>query len=298
MNIRFIEDEIQVLYYGNYKSININNKNARWVNAKYDEDEDLQKKYTHIFLVNDPDWNPLDEIEVFVNGESKGTISKTYESHKTLVACTLLAKWDIPLIPAWVEYHKKRGVEHFYLYINDRIDSCVLPKIEGVTYTEWPLIYWLNDVAGTVHCAQILAITDFLYFAKHFCEYILFCDLDEFIENPVDLSGRKLCYAFMNKHVYLNNSVSFLKTSEPIENREFTENPRDWLYKDGSKCIVSTKIEVMNIHYVQNPPADESNMEISGRFFHVRNFKNRINSGDHVQYSWRTGHHVPLRFML
>jgi hypothetical protein len=300
MNIRFIEDEIQVLYFGEHIPITINKCETRWVNLKYDEDDTPSKKLGHIFLANNPDWLGLDRIEVFVNGESKGIVERTVVGPRNrLVICSQVAKWDIGRISAWVEYYKKRGVEHFYIYFNDPIDSCKLPEIECVTYMEWPFIYWIDDQIGGSICSLITFLNDFLYWSKHFSDYILFCDVDEFIETrQFDLSENKLCYAFMNKHVYLNNPVQFLETSEPIENREFTENPKDWVYKDGSKVIASTKIEVLNVHYVQKPFTDETNTKMAGKFFHVRNFKNRMHVGDHVQYSWRTGHHVPMRFIL
>jgi hypothetical protein len=297
MNIRFIDDEIQVLYFGEYIPITINNCETRWVNLKYDEDDTPSKKLGHIFLANNPDWLGLDKIEVFVNGESKGIVEKTpIGPRNRLTACTLFAKRDVSLIPTWIEYYKKRGVEHFYLYFNDSLDSCVLPEIEGVTYMEWPFIFWIDDQIGGSICGLITFLNDFLYWSKHFSDYILFCDLDEFIETKqFNLSENKLCYAFMNKHVHLNNPVPFLETSEPIENREFTENPKVWVYKDGSKVIASTKIEVLNVHYVQKPFTDESNTEIAGKFFHVVNFTNRLRSSVHVDSCWRTGSFIPLR---
>ena len=273
--IRFVNDKIHVLLYGEHKEdVYINSRLAKHINAVYDEDGDERKKWTHIFIASDPLWLNLQDIDVEMNGKFLGNVKKTIVgARKRLVAMTMVALYDIPLIPAYVEYNSRLGVEHFYIYINDSITNVQLPELEHVSYIEWKYPYYNEN---KIHCAQMMAITDFLYFAKHISDYILYTDVDEFIESTrIDLSNNKICYVFLNKFVQLNNVVPFLESIDPIIKKNFTEDSEIFEYKCRSKCIVSSSISNMNIHYMYDPPSDSENTEIVGNFFHVRNFHNR-----------------------
>jgi hypothetical protein len=264
LNARFVGSTVTILYYGT--------KPPYFGEGEHivldSETEDSDYSWTHIFRLQKAEWAELDEVNI----PYIGTVKKTYVTPKRLVAMTLF-KDDYKMIPAYVKYYTELGVEHFYLYYNKRMGSDPLPELPEVTYIEWDYPY--KNSHGH-HWAQITAINDFLYWAKHFADYVLFNDLDEFIQVPLDLTGDKLCYGFTNRFVELDNPEQSIDTYDSIKNKNFKMFSWTHDFPVASKCIVSTKqVTTMGVHQTNIPRFNDDNTKILGEFYHVINFTGR-----------------------
>lgn len=262
-SVRFVNSTVTIMYYGSNPPL-FGGEHIRLDSETEDSDYSL----VHIFRLQNDEWSELDEVNIpFI-----GKVKKTYMSQKRLVAMTLF-KEDFNMIPAYVKYYKELGVEHFFMYYNKRMGTDPLPELPEVTYIEWDWPYYNSHGH---HWAQITAINDFLYWAKHFADYVLFNDLDEFIQVPLDLVDDKLCYGFLNRFIELENPEQSIETYDSIKNKKF--RMFDWSneFPRRSKCIVSASQTVaMGVHQPNIPRFNNENTKVLGEFYHVCNFKGR-----------------------
>jgi hypothetical protein len=263
-NARLVDSTITVMYYGS---------NPPYIEGEHirldSETEDADYDNVHIFRIQKDEWKDLDEVTVPYIGTVRRAPS---HPRRRLVAMTMF-KDDYLLIPAYVKYYTELGVEHFYLYYNKRMGSDPLPELPEVTYTEWDYPYYTS--CGSLW-AQITAINDFLYWSKHFADYVLFNDLDEFIQVPLDLTCDKLCYGFNNRFVELDNPEQSVEVYDSIKNKNF--KTFEWAneFPRRGKCIVSTKhVTTMGVHQPNIPRFNNENTKVLGEFYHVSNFKGR-----------------------
>lgn len=130
-------------------------------------------------------------------------LKKTPVSAKYHLAITTLFKYEIDYLKEWLEHHLKMGVEHFYLYDNNKRDDTralsVLKEYMDkglVTYIRWPYSYvlynfkikycWPNDSFSFTQSAQI---NDAVYRSKGETKWLLYCDLDEYF---FSLNGKSM----------------------------------------------------------------------------------------------------------
>jgi hypothetical protein len=243
--------------------------------------EESDYSFTNIYTVENEAWIDLEEIDVFIDGKFIRRVKKTnVEKKYNLVAMTLF-KDDYRLIPAYVKYYKQMGVEKFFMYYNKTFGNDPLPELEDVTYIEWNYTYWNKH---RHHCAQITAINDFLYWAKHFSKFVLFNDLDEFIEGSFieKLDDMHMCYAFENQFVNLNEPTDPREdVCDRIAASDFVVHGEKHNFPIRSKCIVNTeKIRTMGIHIPNLPNHTPDNTVVIGKFNHVNNFKDRKRQGE------------------
>ena len=263
LNARFVGSTVTILYYGT---------NPPYFDGEHitldSETEEADYSWVHIFRLQKDEWVDLDEVNI----PYIGILKKTYVTPKRLVAMTLF-KEDYKMIPAYVKYYSELGVEHFYLYYNKRMGADPLPALDNVTYIEWD---WPYKNQYENHWAQITAINDFLYWAKNFADYVLFNDLDEFIQVPLDLAGDKLCYGFNNRFVELDNPEQSVEVYDSIKNKNFKTFEWASEFPRRGKCIVSTKqVTTMGVHQPNIPRFNNENTKVLGEFYHVSNFKGR-----------------------
>ena len=113
---------------------------------------------------------------------------------------TTLFKDDYLAFPSFYEYYKKQGVSHFYMYYNGKIT----PEIReiftkdksDVTLIDWDFRYWnfLDEEKEVAikkgdylyaHHAQPGQLHHAIYrYGKDVCEYMCFCDFDEYLYIP------------------------------------------------------------------------------------------------------------------
>lgn len=98
---------------------------------------------------------------------------------------------DAPYLKEWIDYHRKIGVEHFWLYNNNSVDNfreVLNPYIEEgtVTLIEWPSVYAENEFVHFCFTVQVEAYNDAIARAKNVSKWLALIDTDEFIVPMVE----------------------------------------------------------------------------------------------------------------
>lgn len=113
--------------------------------------------------------------------------NKNNDNNSNFLALTTLFKNDYYLFPVFYNYYKKQGVQHFFMYYN----SVVTPEIKAifdrpdVTLIEWSFHYWNPMGIKYCHHAQMGQMHHALYrYGKDIYDYMIFCDLDEYLHIP------------------------------------------------------------------------------------------------------------------
>jgi hypothetical protein len=209
-----------------------------------------------------------------------------------------LFKDDKALIPAYVQYYRELGVEHFYLYFNGGVVPSDVPQYDDVTYLSWDHPYHVHlPGAYTPVFAQLGAINDMLYYGKFISEYILYNDMDEFIywNNTSSLksfviNNTKTCYAFLNQFVCLVDRNVQVKPDvsniDLVNARCFEKLTQVHAFPYRSKCIVKpAAVQFMCVHEIKNPTFEEIQNDIlvfdsaDAGHYHVCNFEGRTRFG-------------------
>lgn len=158
-------------------------------------------------------------IDVSYNGQNEIYNLKHIETEKTKkLALTTLFKTDYKLNKIFYNYYKNHGVEHFYMYYNGIITNEIKSYYnkQDITLIEWDYVYWNIDTSYSRHYAQLGQIHDAIYrFGKDNYEYMLFCDLDEYLYLPknnklINLINDTSIDTFRFKNVWANTYNSGL----------------------------------------------------------------------------------------
>jgi len=132
----------------------------------------------------------------------------SHENNKKLAICSIFQD-DAKYIPEWIEFHKKQGVSHFYLYENNSTDDF---KTILKTYVDSGLIEIIcwdfkqkneSEWSQIQTSAYMNCITN--YGRRH--EWIAFLDTDEFLFSP---KGIKISYVLNNFKKYAAVSVNWV----------------------------------------------------------------------------------------
>lgn len=118
--------------------------------------------------------------------------------HYELAVCTIFRD-DVKWLPEWIEFHKKQGVQHFYLYDNLSSDNPkeVLSKYikRGlVTLIDWPYESTGQDFF-TIQCN---AYMDCANAHKKDVMWMAFLDTDEFLFCPEKTNLVKFLNVYIN----------------------------------------------------------------------------------------------------
>lgn len=133
-------------------------------------------------------------IDIMCNNVKKSyhlNHTSTKDTPKHFLTLTTLFKHDYNLFPLFHEYYTKQGVSHFYIYYNGVITPEIYklfnrPQYKNVTLVEWNFHYWNPRGVKYFHHAQMGQIHHALYrYGKDSSEYMIFCDLDEYLHIPV-----------------------------------------------------------------------------------------------------------------
>jgi hypothetical protein len=157
---------------------------------------------------------------------------------------TTLFKDDFQLIPLFYNYYKKLGIQHFYFYYNGILNDYIKNFIKNIsdnndiTLIQWNFQYWNNKDCYYIHHAQLGQMNHSLYyFGKNNHQFILFNDLDEFIDlkNKVfkDIIENNLHYQFQCILCEDNNKTRIPKkypTTFQCANPESLPIKSKWLY--------------------------------------------------------------------
>ena len=176
--------------------LNKSNKIDNNISIKYDNNElklketikKAQYEATQIIIY----YFPFDDKEKYNIAVTYNKVKREYELEniKTTkdkkLTLTTLFKSDYKLNKIFYDYYKKQGVEHFYMYYNGKITDEIKKYYneDDITLIEWDFKYWDNNSLYSMHYAQLGQMHDAIYrFGKDKTEYMIFCDLDEYIHN-------------------------------------------------------------------------------------------------------------------
>jgi hypothetical protein len=167
---------------------------------------------------------------------------------------TTLFKDDYKLFPIFYDYYTRQGVEIFYMYYNG-ISTKEIKQIfnkSNVILIDWNYRYWNPKNIKYRHHAQIGQIHDSLYrYAKPECEYIIYCDLDEYLYIPNNNLNE-----YINKHndtdvFEFNNYFAETLTNnipETLPNRLKIGDKHDYTVR-SKNIYKSINIDSINIHF-------------------------------------------------
>ena len=126
--------------------------------------------------------------------------------HKLAIAA--IFQNDGPYLEEWIEYHKKVGVEHFYLYDNLSTDNPEQYLDKYVKTGEVELFKWPNSAEPGFwgYTTQPASYRDALAKAKGKCQWLALIDTDEFL---VPMTHKKVTHLLSQefafcKAVYVN----------------------------------------------------------------------------------------------
>lgn len=274
----------------NYEKINFKVKNNTIINKYYVLRNNFESVFIYIIELKNINDNELLEI-TYENMSFEFNLHQLQLPKKNIYSMTLF-KDDYQLLKKYMEYYSNMGVDCFIFYYNDIIDEKFLNEINIINQSkyqiiliEWNYKYWWEDSQlPKHHHAQTMAMNDALYILKHFANYILFNDLDEYITNDINI--KKLVETNTNIDIFVFK-CQFCKMGNDIikySNFYFEYNEKNiikgnfWNKYREKNLIKSNSIKIMGIHEIDNE-LNKKKIKIkdSGIFYHFINFfeKNR-----------------------
>jgi len=211
-------------------------------------------------LIYDFNFNSKKIYEIKVSFKNKNKIFnlphiKTTKNKKLTI--TTLFKDDYKLNEIFYDYYKKQGVEHFYMYYNGKITDEIKKYYckDDITLIEWDYLYWNDNSLESRHHAQLGQIHDAIYrFGKDNCEYMIFCDLDEYL---FDMNKNRLV-DIVKKHPNANAIIFKNLWANAIDYDIPNKFPDKFYVSDEllefprrSKCI--HKMDTVKPIYIHNP---------------------------------------------
>jgi len=231
-------------------------------------------------------------IEIIYNDYKKKMNLHQLNLPKNNIYAVTLFKDDYQLLKKYLEYYNNLGVNCFYFYYNNKISEDFINEINIINQSkyeiilvEWDYDYWhINKGKTKHHHSQTMAINDSLYTLKHFCNYILYNDLDEYIKmdysfekliennNNVDVFQFKCMFCKMGTDLIKYRNFYFEYDEKKVIKGNFWDKYRE------KNLIKASSVNLMGVH---NPVLEYSKKELVieyvSYFYHFINFyeKNR-----------------------
>ena len=240
-----------------------------------------------IILIYDFNFNSEDiyKIEVIFDDKIKSKVltktfmlknKKTYKNKN--LALTTLFKSDYKLMNIFYDYYKKQGVEHFYMYYNGKISNEIKKYYdkEDITLVEWNYVYNNNKSVIRRHHAQPGQMHDALYrFGKDEYEYMIFCDLDEYLyindKKIIDLLEDRSVDSYGFRNVWANSKDNKVPEEFPDEFYITDEIPPHYTFR--SKAIHKTDtMNNLNIHSGVKFKSHNINIKSNNIMFHFHSW--------------------------
>jgi hypothetical protein len=152
----------------------------------------------------------------------------SYSYQYKLSICAIFQD-EAPYLKEWIDYHRKVGVEYFWLYNNNSADNykeILAPYIEEgiVVLTEWPSEIKSHEFNHFCYTVQLGAYNHCLDKARGVTKWLALIDTDEFIvpmhtKNIADLLEGKFRYASglcVNWQLYGTSNVECIQTNESL----------------------------------------------------------------------------------
>ena len=231
-----------------------------------------------------------------------GLYQNKISERKYKLSISTLFKYESDFLKEWIEYHLGKGIEHFYLYENNKmpdhkISEILSPYISKglVTHIMWPYPYriynyhfrkfWPND---SFSFAQLPQINHSIYKFGAETEWLLNCDVDEYFYSPKHMSMSDIIREKDGNTASIRISgFWFGSTSADIKNAMTIGVLKSFLYSEkeptsAPKCIFNTElVKLASVHNGVSFSGNEVNMFADTlRFNHYRGlgWKKRIDN--------------------
>jgi len=265
-------------------NITINNNKVTLINQiKKIENEPIQ-----IFIYKFK--NNIDKLQVITGTFEYNhyienfTIYPIFTNKTNELGITTLFKDDYEIFPIFYNYYKNQGVSLFIMYYNGISNKKIKEyfNYDDVILIDWNFRYWNPENIKYRHHAQIGQIHDSIYrFAKPMCEYIIYCDLDEYLHIP---KTTLLNFIQKNKNLDIIQFNNYF--SKTLDNK-IPEKTLPKKIKIGKKHNYLTRskniykseiIESLNIHFPfklnKNPVISENHIMLHFQSWTNRNIEN------------------------
>lgn len=191
-------------------------------------------------------WRGLLRYGVFNVLRLKRQIQGNRETPKHYLSVCAIAKNEGAYFKEWIEWHKAKGVEKFYIYDNESTDSTkevLAPYIDDgtVTYKYWP-----------GYRRQLAAYDDCLLHYRYATQWLAFIDLDEFIvplrdsDIPTFLKRFKQFSSVEINWLIYGSGGQREKSAEPVMSRfRFHSKPNHKLNRHVKSIVNPLKVCTM-----------------------------------------------------
>lgn len=167
---------------------------------------------------------------------------------------------DAKYIPEWIDFHRKQGVDHFYLFdnlSNDNPKHILRKYIKGgsVTLIDWPFESTCESDWGPIqHSAYMHCINHYGRKSK----WIAFLDTDEFLFSPTKRDLRLILTHFkshpgvgVNWIMYGSSNVLRIENGEKMVDKLVWRGPINQGVNTHIKSIVQPRmvIDCISPHY-------------------------------------------------
>ena len=284
-----------------YNLLNINISDCNIVNKIILDNDDTYESSTIIILELDV---YLTNLFLNVTYKNKYKFNLYLEQSNIIehkISAMTLFKDDYQLLKQYLKYYHQLGIEVFYLYYNNKIDYLLVEEIAKLNehnliiyLVEWDYVYWWKDRDVTVkyHHAQLMAITDSINILKNYSEYVLYNDLDEYIENTF-VNFNKLIENNNNIDVFIFKNRFSKMGNELIKYKDFyhkfnLDNIILGNYYDEYReknLIKLNSVKVMGVHkYFKKYQNEQLNELVVSQFYHFVNFEEKYRENLMTEY--------------
>jgi glycosyl transferase family 92 len=258
------------------------------------------------------------EIEFLYEGQTWKISPNQEEPPHSALSLMTLFKYEYQLLPEFIRYYAKLGVQTFYLYYNGRLDSIDWTFLRNaemacdvrILLVEWDIAYWWNlsatvnkpvyDQWGYQHHAQTMAINHHVHSMRGCSSYTLFIDLDEYIFTPKLILDR--CRNAKPLFIILQSWWAALPEAPPYESFSISSDREMLVAETGEgrwrvKSLVKPEaVDLMGIH-IPHQHAKGDYRFIDG-FFHFFRFaeNDRATATDKKLIPWLKSEFVRRKF--
>ncbi len=260
-------------------------------------------------IVNDPEKNCLivlfalpaiadaDFTYVIKKGSKelyKGSYERKPTKERYRLSMATLFKYESDFLKEWMDYHLGKGIEHLYLYENNKVPDpkiarILLPYVTAglVTHIMWPYPYhiynyhfrklWPYDAFSY---AQLPQINHAIYKFGEEMEWMLACDVDEYFYSP-----KHVAFSALLDEAEKAGDVSSIRipgfwfggTSADLERVTTDGVLKSFVYAErfptsSPKCIFNTdQVKLASVHNSVRQSGKEVNVPADTfRFNHYR----------------------------
>ena len=168
------------------------------------------------------------------------------------LSLTTLFKKDFHLVNRFYDCYLSQGVEQFYLYYNGIITDSVAKVCDKneITLIEWNYSYWNDSSREFRHHAQMGQMHDALYrYGKGNFEYMIFCDLDEYLHIPGDTLMNFIQNNDYDKIGFLNHWATDFQEYQSVSVSNTFKISEPSPFPRRAKCIYKVEsVELLGIH--------------------------------------------------